>query len=574
MRVPLGEWLPDLPELENPGATEALNVYPAPVGYSSVGDLSPFTVSVSATVVGAISVKDDGGIPYTYVGTASDIYEYSSTLSSTTSITRIWVPLTRGVTAADLSASGSSSGLVIVSTATDLSIFQPNETVRMYGWSASASLDGSWTISATGVSATKLPLVEGGPTETASRSVTIRVDYGLGNETRWKFLRYKNLIAAFGYETWPQYHTIGAATVMKTLTTEVRARHAAVVRDHIVVGDTFDPTDGAVPYRVRWCGTGQPFAWTVSSVTLADYQDLAGSSGQVRGLAGGEFGLVFAEKSVHRMTYAGAPLVFQFDEIAPGLGCAAGGSVIQAGDVTFFLSQNGFRAIAGGAQVVPIGSNKIDRWFFPRIDNSRLDTIQGMADIVNSRAIWAVTLEASSVAPDTLIVYDWSTNKWSRIDLDVEALFMWWSGGITLEEIDLLYPSIDAVPYSLDSRIWNVGVLQPAYFTPDHRLSLHGATVLPGTVETAEGQLFPPMRAHVRRIRPLVEGDASGSVQIGSRNRQADPVVWSTASAINGVGDCPVRNNARYQRVRVNATGVWTKITGVDVDAVAEGSGR
>ena len=33
MQVPFGEWLPDLPDHVNPGATQALNVYPAVNSY-------------------------------------------------------------------------------------------------------------------------------------------------------------------------------------------------------------------------------------------------------------------------------------------------------------------------------------------------------------------------------------------------------------------------------------------------------------------------------------------------------------------------------------------------------------
>ena len=38
--IPLGEWLPDQPALNNPGATVAKNVTPAARGYRAVKDLA------------------------------------------------------------------------------------------------------------------------------------------------------------------------------------------------------------------------------------------------------------------------------------------------------------------------------------------------------------------------------------------------------------------------------------------------------------------------------------------------------------------------------------------------------
>ena len=150
---------------------------------------------------------------------------------------------------------------------------------------------------------------------------------------------------------------------------------------------------------------------------------------------------------------------------------------------------------------------------------------------------------------------------------------MYWSGGMTLEELAVLWPNLELVPYSLDSRIWQTGVLQPAYFV-NHALCLHGKTPLTGVVETAEGQLFPGKRAHVRRIRPLVTGSTAVGVQVGSRNRQGDAYSWSATVSVNTIGDCPVRSNARYHRVRLTLGGRWEEATGIDADAVPEGSGR
>lgn len=59
-----GEWLPDLPDLGNPGLTEALNVLPVPGGYVPFLPLNPSGATISAQVTGAYRAYTNGnGIP-------------------------------------------------------------------------------------------------------------------------------------------------------------------------------------------------------------------------------------------------------------------------------------------------------------------------------------------------------------------------------------------------------------------------------------------------------------------------------------------------------------------------------
>ena len=55
--------------------------------------------------------------------------------------------------------------------------------------------------------------------------------------------------------------------------------------------------------------------------TQADFQDLP-DGGNVTGLVGGEYALIFQETSVRRMTYEGPPIIFRIDKIANDIGAA------------------------------------------------------------------------------------------------------------------------------------------------------------------------------------------------------------------------------------------------------------
>ncbi len=64
------------------------------------------------------------------------------------------------------------------------------------------------------------------------------------------------------------------------------------------------------------------------AASQSDYQDIQ-DGGDITGISGGEFGIVFLEKAIVRMSYIGSPLFFQFDTISRNIGCIEGGSIAQ-----------------------------------------------------------------------------------------------------------------------------------------------------------------------------------------------------------------------------------------------------
>ena len=86
MQIPFGEWLPDLPDHLNPGATIASGVYPAANSYK------PWkaTNNISGTALdsqckGGISAKDVDSNSYTFAGTQTKLYQLDGTTLSNVS---------------------------------------------------------------------------------------------------------------------------------------------------------------------------------------------------------------------------------------------------------------------------------------------------------------------------------------------------------------------------------------------------------------------------------------------------------------------------------------------------------
>lgn len=75
--VKYGKWLPDIPELDNPGLTEALNVLPVARSYVPYRPLSTQEGPLASRPYGAISVVDSDANTILYAGTATDLYQRS-----------------------------------------------------------------------------------------------------------------------------------------------------------------------------------------------------------------------------------------------------------------------------------------------------------------------------------------------------------------------------------------------------------------------------------------------------------------------------------------------------------------
>lgn len=391
----------------------------------------------------------------------------------------------------------------------------------------------------------------------------------------WNFQQWGDDILATNFDDPIQTYTLGVSTKFADLhATAPQARYITQVRDFVVVGNTYDATDGNVPNRVRWSAIGDPTAsWAVSASTQADYEDLNSAKGWVQGVVGGEYGVVFQESAISRMTYVGSPAVFQFDEVESERGCYIPRSIVQVGHLIFYISEDGFY-VFNRESSTPIGAGKVDKTFFNDFDENYKDRVTAAADPINKLIIWAYpSTSATSGNPDKLIIYNWKDNRWSHAEVTTEMIFTSESLGYTLEDLDVITTDLDALPFSLDSRAWTGGSRLLSAFNTDHKMCFFNGSALSGVIETAEFQLYKGNRANLTRLLPIVDGTTT--VQVGTRNLHTDSVSWTAAVSPNSTtGECDVRSNARYHRVRVNTSGSFNHAQGVEIVSASKAGRR
>jgi len=380
---------------------------------------------------------------------------------------------------------------------------------------------------------------------------------------RFRFTQFGNVIIGTNNSDPMQAYTLGSSTNFADLAaTAPICKYLTVVRDFLV---TAYVTDSSVlyPSRVRWSGINDETAWGSDQVTQADYQDIA-DGGQIVGIRGGEFGLVLMEKGITRMSYIGTPFIFQFDNISRGKGCIAASSIVQVQGITFFLSDDGFY-MCDGQNVTPIGAEKVDRWFFNQADESAFDTMSAAVDPVRKLVIWNFK---TTFAERKLAIYNFKTQKWTYGDAGTDYISDASTSATTLEGLDSLSSSIDALTVSLDSILYMGG----KYFlggTYGNKVMTYNGANATGQIIT--GDLSTGGRSVVTLARPMIDG-GSATVAVASRTLLSEQPTFGTAETADSDNRVSLRSNGNYHQFKVVPTGTWKTAVGLDVELQGQGT--
>jgi hypothetical protein len=384
---------------------------------------------------------------------------------------------------------------------------------------------------------------------------------------RWRFTQFGNRLIAANGQARLQGWLLGTSTAWADLAADApKARYVTVVRDFVVSGNIYDETN-PLPFRVKWSALNDETSWTDSATTQSDFQEIP-DGGTVVGITGGEFGLVFMDRSIHRMSYVGSPLVFQFDNISRNLGCYEANSIIQYQGVSFFLSDDGFYA-CDGQNIIAIGNEKVNRYFYTDVDEVYLANMSAAIDPFRNLVIWAYPSKGQGGNVNRLLIYNFETKKWSSGTTDVDRVADASTPSVTLEGLDAISASIDALPTSLDSRQWVGGKMMFAGVRNAKIITFTGANST-ATIQT--GDLSAENRkTAVTLVQPIVD-NGSASVAISSRNLLSEQVTFGSPTAADSENRVSIRSMGRFHQLEFTPSGDnWRTAIGADVELVPMG---
>jgi len=387
---------------------------------------------------------------------------------------------------------------------------------------------------------------------------------------QWRFAQAGNLVFATQANAVLQVFDLTSSTAFaNALGSPPQAAYIDIVGRFIVLSGLL-----SAPYRIQWSGLNDfnsANSWT-SGLNSSDFQDFP-DGGIVRGVAGGEFGTIFQDQAIRRMTYVpGNPIVFQIDRISQDKGLFAPYSIIRAGELVFFYSNQGFHKIAPGGFPEPIGREKVDRSFLLDLDKANLQLFLGASDPRSSRVYWAYKSASGQTGVyDKLLGYDYVLERFFPVSMIGEYLLGISQTGLTLENLDSISGSIDALTLTLDAYATAV---QPenAQFGSDHKLSFFRGNALEATLVTAE-QGTDGRRIYVNGFRPITDASAVyGSLQY-RETQQTSPTISAEVAINSRTGRCDMRNDTRYARMkaRIPAATTWTFCAGIEPDVTQTG---
>lgn len=263
--------------------------------------------------------------------------------------------------------------------------------------------------------------------------------YGaLSANANWQFVQFGDIVFATQQNDVLQAYAMSSSSLFANQTgSPPQAAYISIVGQFVVLSGLL-----STEYRIQWCGLDDPTNW-VAGVNQSDYQDFP-DGGIVRGVAGGEYGVIFQDTAIRSMVYApGSPVIFTLTRIADDMGLFAPYGIVRAGDVIYFPSTKGFQYIESGSLPSPIGKERVDRTFFSTVDQSNLQLCIGFADPANTRVGWAFKSinGAFATAFDTIFLYDYELDRWTIIESIVgQYIASLAKPGITLEGLDAIAP--------------------------------------------------------------------------------------------------------------------------------------
>lgn len=403
--------------------------------------------------------------------------------------------------------------------------------------------------------------------------------YAMPADDSWSFALYGSLLVAAHLGAPPQAINVDTGTLFRDLGDAnefppPRARHVAVVREYLILGGLASDRNA-----VQWSDIGNPEAWPLGIANGHDGDiQIFPDGGAVTAVVGGEFGLVLQERAVRRLDVSGGAGVLSFSLLEENRGAVSPSAAVRAGPRVFFVDRDGFHAFPyAGSASVPIGAERVNRFFLSRVDPNRIGATVAIRDATGPRILFAYRLKDAPVSDPSLLgealLYDWLLDRWTGpITVTLRAGLAAATPAVSIDAIPNSSDDPDQLPF--DDPSYAGGVPALGYITADNRLALLTGPPLEALIETADIMPFRPDRGFVRGVRLDTDAD-DWRIAVGGREtlKISDPVAYKpeTAPTVERFAPCRVSARVHRARIRIPTGTAWSYARGVEPDAVREG---
>lgn len=400
--------------------------------------------------------------------------------------------------------------------------------------------------------------------EDVSKSATT---YAANDDAQWCFEQFGEYVVAVNINDNPQVFQLGVSTDFDNLAgSPPKAAFVKAWGDFLCLMQL--ATDASA---VHWSALNDITGWTIGTDN-SDTQSFP-EGGAVQGSSRATNPLIFMERAIYLGTFVpGSSIIFSFVKIHDKRGAKSPYSIASRGENTFFADEGSFFQIAADGSIADIGFEKVSRTIFGQLASSDIGSMVGAIDPFYSRAYWTMDIGGTG-SFNTILTYDWLLQRWSKASQVNYGIFPAATAGYTLEGLDAVSSSLDALPYSLDSKVWQGGAPVLAAFNSTFQMGFFNGQPKEAVITTQEQGDITGGVTLITSVYPVVDND-NCTIAIGSRFKRGEAVSYTgEITGTSATGRFDKLSAARFQRVRVTipAGEDWTQAQGVDIAAQPAG---
>lgn len=337
----------------------------------------------------------------------------------------------------------------------------------------------------------------------------------------------------------------GGATTFADSTSFPATLTARVVRSfkNYLIAMNLTDTGNDLPYAVRWSDAAdpgiEPASWDITDPTVdAGQTNLADTSGTI--VDGGPLRdqfIIYKTDAIYGMQFVGGAFIFNFRRLFDNNGLLAKECFTEFEGKHFVVGTDDI-FLHDGVSITPIAEARMKNYFYNDI---KADYVENIRVVKNPKLKQILILYAnqSSVAGElnACLVWNWDNNTWSIRDIPPTSSATF---GVIDPQLD---PSWDSDTDSWDSstNAWNSESFNPAATgvilssaTDSKFYELGNGSSYDGTTfdwrlekeSTDFGDTF--QFKYIHSVIPIVVGSGTFTISVGSKNRIADGIAWSS----------------------------------------------
>jgi len=383
-------------------------------------------------------------------------------------------------------------------------------------------------------------------------------DYLLPSDDFWSGVQYGNRLIVCNVGNEPQFIDVDSGTNFADLPNAPLARFVNVMEDRVIFSSLFSN-----PRAIAWSAINDSEDYTSGTAGFQEFSD----AGEVTGFCPHAH-VLFLQRGLRSVIATGDKYAFSFPEMSSEKGTVSPWSVIEFGNIVYWLSDNGFY-VGNSEQQKSISEKRISGYFYDALNQGRVTRVFAAMDPHSSRLYWAYAT-GDEEWNDHVLVYDWGLDRWSELELNTYILSRLATASVSLDSAgpDSMDMDLPGLP-SLDSFYYRSGAPVLSAVSTDLQLSTLEGPNLAATLLTGSYEFAPGRRVRMRSVIPYIEesrrtvegvayDQSTITVKVSKRQRYGDD--WLTSSAI------PQQLSGYY---RMNADGHFHRFQ-IDIPAATD----